>query len=152
MPCCLPFGKAGEFQILCCQRFAVNDYNFTPDALALKPSGFCNKGYSDWIIRFVKFQGYQKHPKDIGKSEIEAFLSHLATNRKVAASTQRQALNALVFLYKHVLNKPVGDNIAPVKAKKRRRPPAVMTKAEVRQVLNQMIKPCFFTRPLIFIT
>ena len=56
----------------------------------------------------------------------------------MAASTQRQALNALVFLYKHVLDKPIGDNIAPVKAKKRRRPPAVMTKAEVRQVLNQM--------------
>ncbi len=49
----------------------------------------------------------------MGKSEIEAFLSHLATNRKVAASTQRQALNALVFLYKHVLDKPIGDNIAP---------------------------------------
>ena len=56
----------------------------------------------------------------------------------MAASTQRQALNALVFLYKHVLDKPIGDNIAPVKAKKRRGPPAVMTKAVVRQVLNQM--------------
>ena len=67
-----------------------------------------------------------------------AFLSHLATHRKVAASTQRQALNALVFLYKHVLDKPIGDNIAPVKAKKRRRPPVVMAKTEVRQVLNQM--------------
>ena len=66
------------------------------------------------------------------------FLSHLATNRRVAASTQRQALNALVFLYRHVLDKPIGDNIAPVKAKKRRRPPVVMTKTEVRQVLNQM--------------
>jgi len=74
----------------------------------------------------------------MGKSEIEAFLSHLATNRKVAASTQRQALNALVFLYKHVLDKPIGDNIAPLKAKKRPRPPVVMTKTEVRQVLNQM--------------
>jgi len=74
----------------------------------------------------------------MGKSETEAFLSHLATHRKVAASTQRQALNALVFLYKHVLDKPIGDNIAPVKAKKRRRPPVVMTKTEVRQVLNQM--------------
>ncbi len=94
--------------------------------------------YCDWIIRFVKFQGYQKHPKDMGKSEIEAFLSHLATHRRVAASTQRQALNALVFLYKHVLDKPIGDNIAPVKDKKRRRPPVVMTKTEVRQVLNQM--------------
>jgi len=97
--------------------------------------------YCDWIIRFVKFHGNQLHPKDMGKSEIEAFLSHLATNRKVAASTQRQALNALVFLYKHVLDKPVGDNIAPVKAKKRRRLPMVMTKAEVRQVLNQMKGP-----------
>jgi hypothetical protein len=42
LPCCLPCGKAGEFQILCCQGFEVNDYNFTLDALALKPSGFCN--------------------------------------------------------------------------------------------------------------
>ena len=58
--------------------------------------------YCDCIIRFVKFHGYQRQPKDMGKSEIEAFLSHLATNRKVAASTQRQVLNALVFLYKHV--------------------------------------------------
>ena len=108
--------------------------------------------YCDWIIRFVKFHSHQKHPKDMGKTEIEAFLSHLATNRKVAASTQRQALNALVFLYRHVLDKPIGDDIAPVKAQKRRRPPMVMTKTEIRQVLNQMIKPCFFTRPLIFIT
>jgi integron integrase len=56
----------------------------------------------------------------------------------VAASTQRQALNALNFLYRHVLEKPVENNIAPVKAKKRHRPPMVMTKSEVRQVLNQM--------------
>jgi len=94
--------------------------------------------YCDWIIRYVKFHGSQKHPKVMGKSEIEAFLSHLATNRKVAASTQRQALNALVFLYKHVLDKPIGDNIAPVKARRHRRPPVVMTKSEVRQVLAQM--------------
>jgi len=42
LPCCLPFGKAGELQILCCQGIAVADYSFTLDALALKPSGFCN--------------------------------------------------------------------------------------------------------------
>ncbi len=94
--------------------------------------------YCDWIIRFVKFHGFQKHPKDMDKSEIEAFLSHLATHCKVAASTQRQALNALVFLYKHVLDKPIDEKTEPVKAKKRRRPPVVMTKTEVRQVLNQM--------------
>jgi len=94
--------------------------------------------YCDWIIRFVKFHGSQKHPREMGKVEIEAFLSHLAVNRRVAASTQRQALNALVFLYKYVLDKPIEDNIAPVKATKRRRPPVVMAKTEVRQVLNQM--------------
>jgi hypothetical protein len=44
LPCCLPYGKAGELQILCCQGIKVNDYNFTHDALALKPSGFCNVG------------------------------------------------------------------------------------------------------------
>jgi site-specific recombinase XerD len=94
--------------------------------------------YCDWIIRFIKFHGSQTHPKDMGKSEIEAFLSHLATHLKVAASTQRQALNAIVFLYHRVLDTPIGDNIAPVKAKKLRRPPVVMTKTEVRQVLDQM--------------
>ncbi len=94
--------------------------------------------YSDWIIRFIKFHDNQKHPMEMGKSEIEAFLSHLATNRRVAAATQRQALNALIFLYRHVLDNPIEDTIAPVKAKKKRRPPVVMTKSEVRQVLNQM--------------
>jgi site-specific recombinase XerD len=94
--------------------------------------------YCDWIIRFIKFHGSQTHPKDMDKSEIEAFLSHLATHLKVAASTQRQALNAIVFLYHRVLDKPIGDNIAPVKAKKLRRPPVVMTKTEVRRVLDQM--------------
>ena len=44
LPCCLPFGKAGELQILCCQGIKVNDYNFTLDAWTLKPSGFCNVG------------------------------------------------------------------------------------------------------------
>jgi hypothetical protein len=44
LPCCSPFGKAGGHQIRCCQGFAVNDYSFTLDALALKPSGFCNVG------------------------------------------------------------------------------------------------------------
>ncbi len=42
LPCCLPYGKAGGLQILCCQGFEVNDYDFTLDALALKPSDFCN--------------------------------------------------------------------------------------------------------------
>lgn len=94
--------------------------------------------YTEWILRFIKFHGSRKHPLKMGKPEIEAFLSHLANNRRVAASTQRQALNALIFLYRQVFDKPIEDKIEPVKAKKHRRPPVVLTKSEVRQVINQM--------------
>ena len=54
------------------------------------------KTYSDWILRYIKFHGGKTHPRNMGKNEIEAFLSHLATQGKVSASTQRQALNAFV--------------------------------------------------------
>ena len=62
--------------------------------------------YCDWIVRYVKFHGAKKHPHEMGKAEIEAFLSHLATHGRVSASTQRQALNAIIFLYRNVLDKP----------------------------------------------
>ncbi len=74
----------------------------------------------------------------MGKEEIEAFLSHLAVNLKVAASTQRQALNAIVFLYKKVLFIPVDENFEPIRAKKRSRPPVVMSQREVINVLGHM--------------
>ena len=74
----------------------------------------------------------------MGKKEIEAFLSHLAVNRNVAASTQRLALNAIIFLYKKVLDIPVSENLEPVKAKRHSRPPVVMTCSEVKRVLNHM--------------
>lgn len=63
--------------------------------------------YCDWITRYIKYHGCQKHPREMGKLEIESFLSHLATEQKVSASTQRQALNAIVFLYTKVLDLPV---------------------------------------------
>ena len=56
------------------------------------------KSYIHWILRYIRFNNRQ-HPKDMGKSEIERFLSHLAMNRDVSASTQNQALNAILFLY-----------------------------------------------------
>ena len=74
----------------------------------------------------------------MGKSEIESFLSHLASDRKVSASTQRQALNAIVFLYRQVLDMPVAEKIGHIRAKKHTRPPIVMTKTEVQQVFDQM--------------
>jgi len=61
--------------------------------------------YCDWIVRYVKYFGAKKHPRDMGKTEIHAYLSHLATERKVSASTQRQALNAIMLLYRQVLRK-----------------------------------------------
>ena len=96
------------------------------------------KTYGDWIVRYMKFHGSKKHPRDMGKSEIEAFLSHLATHENVAASTQRQALNAIVFLYHNVLDMKIDGLIEPVKAKRHRRPPVVMTQNEVQRVFAQM--------------
>lgn len=94
--------------------------------------------YCDWIVRYIRFFEVKQHPKDMGKSEIEAFLSHLATECKVSTNTQRQALNAIVFLYKHVLDLPVDELIEHIRAKKHRRPPVVLSQAEVQQVLAQM--------------
>lgn len=96
------------------------------------------RAYCDWIVRYIKFHGGRKHPGDMGKAEIEAFLSHLATQRKMSASTQRQALNALVFLYRDVLDRPIEDRIKPVRAKRRPSLPVVMTQREVKQVLSHM--------------
>jgi integron integrase len=94
--------------------------------------------YCDWIVRYIKHFGAQKHPRDMGKTEIDAYLSHLATARKVSASTQRQALNAIIFLYRHVLDQPIEGQIEPTRAKRHPRPPLVMTKNEVQRVLAQM--------------
>ena len=66
------------------------------------------KTYRRWIERFILFHG-RAHPERLGKAEVETFLNHLAVDRKVSASTQNQALNALVFLYREVLGRPIGD-------------------------------------------
>jgi len=93
--------------------------------------------YCDWIMRYIRYHGRKTHPREMGKKEIEAFLSHLTVQQKVAASTQRQALNAIVFLYKKVLDIPVDEKLEPVRAKRHRRPPVVMAQSEVANVLGQ---------------
>ena len=93
--------------------------------------------YCEWIKRYLKFHGYRKHPAEMGASEVERYLSHLAEKEGVAASTQRQALNAIVFLYRDVLDVELGE-MAPVRSKRHRKPPTVLTKAEVAQLLAQM--------------
>lgn len=79
-----------------------------------------------------------RHPKDMGAHEINRFLTHLACEGNVAASTQNQALCAIVFLYKHVLKKEVGELGDVIRAKKPERLPVVLTVDEVRQVLHHM--------------
>jgi len=93
--------------------------------------------YLGWIRRYILHHG-KRHPQTMGVVEVEAFLSHLAVDRKVAAATQSQALAALLFLYKHVLvvELPWLDNI--VRAKKPIRLPVVLTFSEVRAVLAQL--------------
>lgn len=95
------------------------------------------EAYVRWVRRFVLFNGKQ-HPSCLGAPEIGAFLSHLATREKVAASTQNQALNALVFLYRRVLDLPFPELGSVVRAKKPVRLPTVFTRPEVVQVLDQL--------------
>jgi len=66
------------------------------------------QAYTDWIKRFILYHG-KKHPRDMGESEISKYISYLAVEQNVAASTQNQALNAIVFLYKQVLRRELGD-------------------------------------------
>ena len=93
--------------------------------------------YCEWIRRFLAFYGMERHPSEMGAPEVERYLSHLAEKAGVAAATQRQALNAIVFLYRDVLDRELGG-IAPVRSKRHRKPPTVLTKGEVGRVLARM--------------
>lgn len=92
------------------------------------------EAYVDWARRFVRFCGL-RHPRECGAADVEAFLTHLATQRGVAASTQNQARSALLFVYKEVLGTelPWLDNVET--AKRPSRLPVVLTEAEVRKLL-----------------
>ncbi|MFH7320537.1 integron integrase [Desulfurivibrio sp. D14AmB] len=94
--------------------------------------------YCQWILRYIRFHGGKTHPKLLGAPDVERFLSHLATNGKVAAATQRQALNAIVFLYRDVLDLPLEGKIAPARSKRQVRPPTVLTQEEVKRLFMVM--------------
>src|SRR5215470_13371638 len=95
------------------------------------------QAYIDWIKRYIRFHGV-RHPQEMGAEEVKAFLSHLATQMNVAASTQNQAFSALLFLYQEVLKNrlPWIDDI--VRAKRPAKLPVVLTQAEARAVLSKM--------------
>jgi len=93
--------------------------------------------YLEWICRFLSFHNL-KDPVTLGTEEIKKYLEYLATERDVAGSTQRQALNALVFLYAKALNKPLGEIGPYERPKKPKRLPVVFTKSETARVLQKM--------------
>lgn len=91
--------------------------------------------YVSWTKRYILFH-HKRHPNKMDARYIQAFLTYLAVNRNVAASTQNQALNAIVFLYKHVLHKDPGDFSGTMRAKKPQKLPVVLTQGEMNLVLK----------------
>lgn len=89
------------------------------------------KAYVDWIRQFILFHG-KRHPRELGNAEVSHFLTHLAVERNVASSTQNQALSALLFLYRHVLEEDFGWLTAPTS-----RPCATATRASDERGLRR---------------
>ncbi|WP_246361843.1 MULTISPECIES: phage integrase N-terminal SAM-like domain-containing protein [Halomonadaceae] len=107
------------------------------------------KTYCYWIRYFIRYHGV-RHPASMGPSEVQAFLEHLAVERYVAAAKQNQALNALVFLYRHILDMPLGDIGTFSRAKRPRRLPVVLSHEEVMRVLNQLSGPMNLMATLMY--
>jgi integron integrase len=95
------------------------------------------KSYTQWIRRYILFHG-KRHPRELGARDIENYLSHLATTVKVSASTQNQALSALLFLYKKVLDQDLPWLNEIVRAKRPTRVPTVLSRREVARILDAM--------------
>ena len=98
------------------------------------------QAYANWVKRFILFH-QKRHPNTMGAPEIEQFLTHLAVNDHIAASTQNQALSALLFLYHHVLDLDLEETINAVRAKRPHHLPVVLDKTEVTRLLALLPNP-----------
>lgn len=98
------------------------------------------KSYWYWIRFYIRFHD-MRHPSDMAEPEVRAFLSWLATHRNVAGATQNQALNALVFLYSKVLDKPLGDIGSVARAKRQPRLPVVLSHEEAMAIIQRTPEP-----------
>jgi integron integrase len=108
------------------------------DAVRLKHYSYrTEQSYVGWIRRYILFHG-KKHPQEMGYAEVEAFLTSLAVEGNVSASTQNQALSALLFLYRHVLHQEFEQPLNAVRAKRSRYLPTVLSRDEVRATLGQV--------------
>jgi len=93
--------------------------------------------YIHWIKRYIFFHG-KRHPREMGEAEVTAFLNHLARERRVASSTQNQALSAILFLYKEALGRPLGSLEGLEWARRPARVPTVLTTGEVQRLLSHI--------------
>ena len=107
------------------------------------------EAYVQWIKRFILFHD-KRHPRDMGPEEIRQFLTYLAMTRRVAASTQNQALSAILFLYKSVFQQDIGWIDEIVWAKKPKRLPVVLTREEVKAVLQRLSGPTWLMASLLY--
>jgi integron integrase len=97
--------------------------------------------YVTWIRRFIVYH-QKRHPETLGASDVNAFLTHLATERRVSASTQNRACSAVLFLYGEVLGRPLPEFGPVVRATRPARLPVVLTRGEVDAVLRRLAEPC----------
>ncbi len=107
------------------------------------------RAYLGWIRRFILFHG-KRHPQQMGGREVARFLTYLAVERRVSPATQNQALNALNFLYRVVLERPLGELEGMVRARKPKRLPVVLTREEVRALLREMDGPYWLPACLLY--
>jgi integron integrase len=123
-----PHRAPGEPKLLDRVRATVRRLHYSPRT---------EEAYVNWIKRFIFYHGI-RHPGELGADEVRAFLSHIAVRRHVSSSTQNQALNALVFLYKRVLLRDLGPISGVERAKRPVRLPVVLTRHEVADLLEHM--------------
>jgi len=121
-------------------RLAVRRMQYSPRT---------ERAYVGWIRRFILFHG-KRHPAEMGEEEVSRYLSHLASSGRVSASTQNQALSAILFLYRHVLKQELAWLEGVHRAKKNPRVPVVLTRREVDAILTQLTDPCRLIATLLY--
>jgi integron integrase len=107
------------------------------------------QAYCPWVERYIRFHK-MRHPAEMTEPELNAFLTHLAVDEKVSASTQNQALSALLFLYRYVIGYEIGDLGQVIRARQPKRLPVVMTRDEVRAVLAEMTGDTWLMASLMY--
>lgn len=132
--------KPGPARLLDQVRDAIRARHYSPRT---------EKAYVSWIRKFILYHGKQ-HPSRLGEPEIVRFLSHLASRQNVSASTQNQALSALLFLYRVVLGVDLGELSGVVRPRRPVRVPVVLSRAEVKALLGQLYGVCWLVASVLY--